>query len=223
MKYNIMGWILAIIMAVVNSVSSMAQTAESPVYINSLSEIKDLESGCVVKIRKLYRVGVFDGVVIATDENNNFFTRVQYGADLMTDEKRIFNKFHDEYNASSNPDNYDILFDLQCEVYKVSSGENIPPELRLTTNAGSKINGGKLSEIEKIYSVPVDVDDPKILNKGIQETNKQLFNQIIKFKGTLGNNNTLSGWIIKSQNPILLQLIRKVLLSGLYISMLLMA
>lgn len=200
MKDKLMWRLIAMLMIAICSHAALAKTADSPIHINSLSEIKDLENGTIVKIDQLYRVGVFGGVVLATDKNNDIFVRVQCGADLEKDEKLTFNKFYDEYNASKNPDNFDVLTELKCEVYKPIPGQPIAAELKLTTNAESKVIGKKLSDIERLYVIPIEID-PKILNGGVKDTNKHLFNQIVKFSGTLGNNNSLTGCDYKINKP----------------------
>lgn len=200
MKDKLIWRLIAMLMIAICSHAALAQTAVSPIHITSLSEIKDLENGTIVKIDKLYRVGVFGGVVLATDKNNDIFVRVQCGADLEKDEKLTFNKFYDEYNASKNPDNFDVLTELKCEVYKPIPGQPIAAELKLTTNAESKVIGKKLSDIERLYVIPIEID-PKILNGGVKDTNKHLFNQIVRFSGTLGNNNSLTGCDYKINKP----------------------
>ena len=201
MKNKLIWRLIAMLMIAICSHAALAQTADSEVkHITSLSEINNLENGTIVKIDKLYRVGVFGGVVLATDKNHEFFVRIQCGADLEKDEKLTFNKFYDEYNASKNPDNFDVLTDLKCEVYKPIPGQPIAAELKLTTKAESKVIGKKLSDIERLYVIPIEID-PNILNGGVKDTNRHLFNQIVRFSGILGNNNSLTGCDYKINKP----------------------
>ena len=70
MKDKFMGCMIAILMIALCSIAAVAQTADSPIHINSLSEINNLNHGDIVKIDKLYRVGLFGNQLIVTDEEN---------------------------------------------------------------------------------------------------------------------------------------------------------
>ena len=185
MKDKFMGCMIAILMIALCSIAAVAQTADSPIHINSLSEINNLNHGDIVKIDKLYRVGLFGNQLIVTDEENQFYTKIQCEVSWNNQNYSEFNKFHDD-QSSSNQDYYDVLYNLICEVSYSSSSEYVMPELKLTINAGSAITGGQLSVNEKRFLMPVDID-PAILTASGKDYIKDYTNRLFRFRGKISS------------------------------------
>ena len=83
MKNNLMRSIMAVVTAIVWSVAAVAQTKDSPLSVGILSEIKDLSSGTVVKIDRLYRVGKFYDNLYVTDGKDGFCAWLSVAASLQ--------------------------------------------------------------------------------------------------------------------------------------------
>ena len=78
MKNNLMRSIMAVVAAIVWSVAAVAQTKDSPLSVGLLSEIRDLSSGTVVKIDRLYRVGKFFYNFYFKNCKDYFFVRLSF-------------------------------------------------------------------------------------------------------------------------------------------------
>lgn len=108
MKDKLIWHLIVMLMIAICSHAAMAETAVSPIHITSLSEIKDLENGTIVKIDQLYRVGLFGSQLIVTDDENQFYTKIQCEVSWNNQNYSEFNKFHDD-PSSSNQDYYDVF------------------------------------------------------------------------------------------------------------------
>lgn len=163
MKNNVIRSIVAVVAALLWSVAAMAQTVESPLQLSSLSEIKGLKAETVVKIDRLYRVGVLYKRIVVTDGKDGFYAILDFSISLQ---KEDYNKlFSGEYQMLTN---------LVCKVKFNSS----VPYLRCEKDCSSEnIHGSELSDAEKYYMVPEEVDASKI--------SLDYANKMIRFSGTL--------------------------------------
>lgn len=167
MKNNVIRSIVAIVAAIMWSVAAMAQTVESPLPLSSLSEIKGLKAETVVKIDRLYRVGVV-GVsnnpqIVVTDSKDGFCAILGFSPLLQ----------NEDYNKLISGE-YQMLTNLVCKVKFNSS----VPYLRCEKDCSSEnIHGSELSDAEKYYMVPEEVDASKI--------SLDYANKMIRFSGTL--------------------------------------
>lgn len=163
MKNNLMRSIMAVVTAIVWSVAAVAQTKDSPLSVGFLSEIKDLSSGTVVKIDRLYRVGKFYDNLYVTDGKDGFCAWLSVAASLQNgdDCKSFFDGVTNE------------LVNLVCEV----RCQNNVYYLRCTKDCGSTFSGRVLPDAERFHMIPEEVDASKI--------SLEYANRLIRFKGTI--------------------------------------
>lgn len=163
MKNNLMRSIMAVVTAIVWSVAAVAQTKDSPLSVGILSEIKDLSSGTVVKIDRLYRVGKFYDNLYVTDGKDGFCAWLSVAASLQNgdDCKSFFDGVTNE------------LVNLVCEV----RCQNNVYYLRCTKDCGSTFSGRVLPDAERFHMIPEEVDASKI--------SLEYANRLIRFKGTI--------------------------------------
>lgn len=172
MKNNLMRSIMAVVAAIVWSVAAVAQTKDSPLSVGLLSEIRDLSSGTVVKIDRLYRVGKFYDNLYVTDGKDDFCVRLSVVSSLQKEDYKSF------FDGVTNE-----LTNLVCEVQHASD----IPYLKCTSTCGSIFSGRALSDAERFYMIPEEVEASKV--------SLEYANRLIRFKGTIRS--------IKSQKAVI--------------------
>lgn len=182
MKDKLMWRLIAMLMIALCSIAAMAQTADSPIHITSLSEIKDLDNGTIVKIDRLYGIGIYNRSLIVTDEEGTFYVRFNQGK-LDKDNVNEYNKLFDNFDGKQSEATYDGVIDLTCKVTRSGSGTSKSPELSCDKEVGTVIHGIKITDADKKYAIPMSVD-PKDIGSAVSDANLKYLNKIVRFNGS---------------------------------------
>lgn len=182
MKDKLMWRLIAMLMIAICSHAALAKTADSPIHINSLSEIKDLDNGTIVKIDRLYGIGIYNRSLIVTDEEGTFYVRFNQGK-LDKDNVNEYNKLFDNFDGKRSEATYDGVIDLTCKVTRSGSGTSKSPELSCDKDVGTVIHGIKITDADKKYAIPMSVD-PKDIGSAVSDANLKYLNKIVRFNGS---------------------------------------
>lgn len=189
MKDKLMWRLMAMLMIAICSIAAVAQTADSPIHITSLSEIKDLENGKIIKIERVYSVGKYGTAVVLSDGTDEFCVPFRISGSVPSD---VTNNYNTLLSGEKN-----VVYGLVGKVTKSSGEISISPEL-YWVNYDGKLDAQTLPDNAKYYHIPIDV------NPGDISFENDIFNRIIRFSGKLNNNiiDDYSNFTIKKPNTI---------------------